>query len=230
MKIAVYTMTRDRLEYTKRSFTALKLRAGRQYDHYVLDNGSKDGTASWLQENATEFKWLKLESENTGISKGSNTCIEAIRNSGENYDIIIKMDNDCEVLSDNILVEVENIMTGDTLPFGSNYILSPVVTGINNPPAVDHVKKVAGYRVGMTAIVGGLFMITSAKTLYSFPGFDPTLPKAKGQDDQFCHWFKINGGEVGYIEALSVYHIDGTDGQCAKFPEYFTRKWEEEKR
>ena len=50
-KIAVYTLTRDRIEYTKECFAMLESKAGIEYDHYIVDNGSQDGTVEWLKEN-----------------------------------------------------------------------------------------------------------------------------------------------------------------------------------
>ena len=50
MKFAVLTLTRDRLEYTQHCFETLRQNAGCDYDHYVLDQGSEDGTRVALAE------------------------------------------------------------------------------------------------------------------------------------------------------------------------------------
>jgi len=42
MKIAIYTLTGDRLEYTKYCFDLLQKKAGYSYDHYIADNGSTE--------------------------------------------------------------------------------------------------------------------------------------------------------------------------------------------
>ena len=59
--------------------------------------------------------------------------------------------------------------------------------------------------------------------------YPETLPKAWGQDDHFCNWTKSKGCKVGYIEGLIVNHFETTDGQARRFPEYFERKFKEEK-
>jgi glycosyltransferase involved in cell wall biosynthesis len=224
MRIAVYTLTRDRLEYTKHCFETLRSKAGVSFDHFVLDNGSQDGTKEWLEENRDMFKRLNFQTENVGISKGSNICLDAI---GKGYDLIIKMDNDCEVVSDNILGQIAEIYEAIG-EFSPKYVLSPRVEGINNQPTRGRFEQIAGRRIGLTAIVGGLFHIVPS-SVYGQYRYPLNLPKAHGQDDVFCKWIKDNGGQVGYIEGLVVNHYEGTDNQAKRFPEYFTRKWQEEK-
>ena len=102
IKVAIYTLTRDRLEYTKHSFETLKKQAWYDYDHFIIDNGSTDGTQQWLKDNKSEFKKVILLPENVGISKGSNMALDIIF-ATDKYDLIVKMDNDCEVVSDNII-------------------------------------------------------------------------------------------------------------------------------
>ena len=58
---------------------------------------------------------------------------------------------------------------------------------------------------------------------------DSSLPKARGFDSLVCSTARKNGFAVGYIEDLMVSHIDTTDGQARKYPEYFKRKKLEEK-
>jgi len=96
MKVAIYTLCRDRLAYSKRCFRSLWQNAGYPVDHYVIDNGSTDGTVEWLYSNAKRFKKIVLEPDNTGISYASNMALDII---GNGYDLIVKMDNDCEGLN-----------------------------------------------------------------------------------------------------------------------------------
>jgi glycosyltransferase involved in cell wall biosynthesis len=231
MKIAVYTLTRDRLEYTKHCFGALRSMAGHSFDHFVVDNGSEDGTSTWLQENADQFKGILLNDKNYGISEGSNEAlgmiyVEEMKNHCR-YDLIIKMDNDCEVVTPNILAIIASIY--ESLENSEKkYILSPRVYGINNQPARGGNEIINGHKIGLTAIVGGLFHIVPREVygLYQYP---LNTPKARGQDDDFCAWAKRMEYEVGYIEDIAVNHFETTNGQAQRFPDYFKRKWEEEK-
>jgi GT2 family glycosyltransferase len=230
MKIAIYTLTRDRLEYTKHCFKSLSKNAGRDYDHYVIDNGSTDGTAEWLKNQPTSdrggclFKAILLP-ENIGISAGSNMALDEILKS--DYDIIIKMDNDCEVWTKNILDHV-SLLVDAMRQAKMKMILSPRVEGINKQPNRVKTFEFLNYDIGVTGIVGGLFHIVPAE-IYAQYRYPLELPKAWGQDDDFCEWARQRSIKKGYIENLVVNHYETTVGQAARFPEYFERKWKEEK-
>src|SRR5258708_14063597 len=105
MRIAVYSITRDRLDYTKHCFASLREKAGQDFDHYLWDNHSEDGTKEWLLANLDDFAYVNLAASNYGIAQASNELIKVIKQRGP-YDLIIKMDNDCEVVSDDILAKI----------------------------------------------------------------------------------------------------------------------------
>lgn len=227
-RIAVYTLTRERLEYTERSFALLKKKAGMEYDHFVVDNGSKDATPEWLRKHGINFKHLILNEVNEGISVGSNMALQAIREAEEaggfKYDLIIKMDNDCEIATDTIFERICHLYEALGEEW-NKYLLSPRVEGINTQPR--RLNELP-HNIGQTSIVGGLFHIVPRRIYEEYGAYPLNVPKAKGQDDDFCAWANRQGFIVGYIEDLLVKHMDTTDGQCQKFPEYFKRKWKEE--
>lgn len=227
MRIAVYTLTRDRLQYTKDCFESLRKNAGMPFDHYVFDNGSTDGTQSWL-----DMQWedgrvahYKNNGVNIGISMASNLCLYEILK--DDYDLVCKMDNDCFVRTPNILPQICDVMKA-----AGEWILSPRVEGINRQPKRSSNHEIAGHPIGKTCIVGGLFHVVPASVYRAYMeqgGFPEHLPKAKGQDDHFCHWFQtVHRGCCGYIEDLVVEHYESTDGQSKRYPQYFERKWREE--
>jgi GT2 family glycosyltransferase len=224
MRIAVYTLTRERLDYTKACFASLQEKASAPFDHFVIDNGSKDGTADWL---ANEYKphFLRCYDRNYGISYASNAAVDYLMSGG--YDLIIKFDNDCFVRSPNILAQIAELYESIG-GFERTYVLSPHVEGIHRQPARGRYDIVGGRNIGFTAIVGGLFHVVPAR-IYREYRYPETLPLAWGQDDHFCHWVKERGGHVGYIEGLEVEHYRGTTQQAVDYPDYFERKWREEK-
>jgi GT2 family glycosyltransferase len=226
MKIAIYTLTRDRIEYTKHCFKSLIDKAGMDYDHYVLDNGSTDGTASWLQENESQFKKVILMPENVGISAGSNMMLDEIFKS--DYDLVIKMDNDCEIWHSDILVSVSVIFEALKIT-NQRMVLSPRVSGINKQPHRARYIDVLTHPIGITGIIGGLFHMVPAE-IYAQYRYPQELPKAWGQDDDFCEWLRLKNISKGYIENIVVNHYETTAGQAARFPEYFERKWKEERK
>lgn len=232
MKIAIYTLTRDRLEYTREFLRLLEANAGCEYDHYILDNGSEDGTAAWLVgclDKTPHFQVI-LQPENLGISKASNICVREMLDRGV-YSLIVKMDNDLALCYPGTLAAVANIYS--TCPEAERWVLSPRVTGINNQPRRVRTHELAGHPIGVTAIVGGLFHAVPAPIYRQFMdagGYDDTLPKAHGQDDQLCDWLARNGYAKGYIEDLEVEHMRGTNQQALDHPEYHIRKIAEMRR
>jgi hypothetical protein len=137
------------------------------------------------------------------------------------------MDNDCEVISENILGQLAEIFT-EVQFMGEQMALSPRVIGINNQPHRSRTAQIASREIGFTGIIGGLFHVVPAQ-MYSRYRYPENLPKAWGQDDDFCHWLYLNNWKTGYVESLIVNHYETTTGQCARFPDYFERKWKEEK-
>jgi glycosyltransferase involved in cell wall biosynthesis len=223
MKIAIYTLTRERLDYTKYCFQTLKEKAGYGYDHFIIDNGSQDGTIEWLKENETSFKNIIYNSENLGISIGSNQALDAI---GKDYDLIIKFDNDCEVISEDILKNIVDIYTDIGLL--EKFMLSPKVEGIGNVIPRFRNAIVGGHKIGFTHMVGGLFHILP-DWLYQLYRYKEFLPKASLQDGSICHWMQSEGVHIGYIESLVVNHYETTCGQQNRYIDYFLRKEIEEK-
>lgn len=222
MRVAIYTLTRDRLDYTKRSFESLWDKAGYPFDHYVIDNGSEDGTRTWLEEHFGRFTHVEFLSENLGISAGSNLALDAMKL--QKYDLIAKMDNDCEVLSNNLVLHMVELFGGTS----RKLLVSPAVKGINRQPKRAYTISAGGFEIGRTGIVGGLCHWMRGE-LYQQYRYPLDLPKAWGQDDALCHWAYCQSIDIGYVESLQVAHMDGTDNQALKYPDYFTRKWQEEK-
>jgi len=208
------------------AFASLREKAGLPFDHFVVDNGSKDGSLDWIMDVSKPY-WFQNFPNNVGISAGSNRALGAILAHAKPYDLIVKFDNDCLVKSANILGQFCEIFA-DVKRFSSAFVLSPHVEGIINQPIRSRYTMLAGRRIGLTAIVGGLFHVVSPE-IYRQYRYPLNLPLARGQDDHFCRWFKRHGGEVGYVEGLTVEHMEGTDGQARRYPEYFKRKWQEEK-
>jgi hypothetical protein len=64
---ALYTLTWNRLDYTKHCLETLRAQAGYPYDHIILDNGSSDGTVEWLRR--PDFHAVVRYPVNAGISR-----------------------------------------------------------------------------------------------------------------------------------------------------------------
>lgn len=210
LRVAVLSLTRDRLAYTQHCFQTLKDNAGCDYDHYVVDQASEDGTVEWLNEQ--DDLDVIFASENIGICPGLNVLLEQSCDASA-YDVIVRFDNDCEVLQpDTLRVVCEEA-------FEQGIIAAPRVLGLNNPPPVLRSDD----DLDETAVLGGIFMAIPA-TAFSVGGYryDETFPLWEG-DEAICGWWRAAGGTVGYLRGWTVNHYLTTSGQHADIPDYFQR-------
>lgn len=222
IRIAVLTATRDRLPYTEHCFKSLRDNSGCLYDHYVLDNGSTDGTVDFLRYKATHT----LESPmNLGVSVAMNRLIDHVLTPDalprmphdRPYDVIVKFDNDCELLTPRTLRDVSQ------LALEHNMILSPRIHGLNNPPATSFTAEIGCHRVDVTTVIGGIFMAVPAKVFADGYRHDESNPLWGGDDTGLCAWFRGQGGQVGYVQGYDANHYMTTKGQWADQPSYFAR-------
>lgn len=218
MKVAVLTLTRDRLAYTRHCFERLQELAGCEFDHYVLDQGSTDGTREWLSE-TYRHKVLICHGENVGIHRGLNELLNCAEHLGGDYDVVVKFDNDCELLQPGTLRDVA------AAALDSDWLLSPRIEGLRNPPAAIALGRVGGEQVIETAIIGGIFLAAPA-TIFTEHGyrFAEDGPLWGEDDSRLCAWWRAQGHHVGYVERLSANHYLTTLGQVADIPAYFARR------
>jgi hypothetical protein len=211
VNVAVLSLTRDRLDYTRHCFATLRAFAGCDYDHYVLDQGSQDETVDWLKG---RVHWIEALPENIGISRGMNRLLGLI---DRHYDVIVKIDNDCE------LTQPKTLKTVCELALSHNAMLSPVVKGLIHPPVPQEFVDLGGWRIGKLGQIGGIFAAVPA-TFYRQFRFDETNPTWGMDDAQMCHEFT---GTVGYVMDFSVRHFESTVGQHKRYGWYFDRRVQE---
>lgn len=209
------TLTRDRLDYTRHCFQTLTEHAGSEYDHYVLDQGSTDGTREWLLED--EALDVTCLDENVGICAGLNHLLATACDPTQ-YDVIVRFDNDCEVtLPDTLRIVCEAADDHQA-------IVAPRVNGLLNPPPTLWKTALGPWTLHETAILGGIFMAIPA-TLFTVGEYryDERSPLSTG-DEAIVPWWRSFGGKAGYLDGLSVNHYETTVGQQATYPEYHARK------
>lgn len=211
-RCAVVTLTRDRLEYTQRMHASLQEFAGTAFDWFVLDQRSDDGTQGWLQSLAgTGFvHTFTLLPENVGINRGLNMLLDLT----DGYDVVVNIDNDCELLVPDTLKAAVEVALARPLS-----VVGPHVQGLRRPPSVTATTSIAGYRVGVTGMIGGLFMPLPRGWRYTVT--DALHGDGDSQVSAYAH---SRGGLTGYLLDYPVMHMDTTDGQWEKFPRYFARR------
>jgi glycosyltransferase involved in cell wall biosynthesis len=199
MNVAVLTLTRDRLPYTQHCFATLKENAGCDYDHIVLDQGSTDGTAEWLDEQWDLSVSAMLLQENVGINRGLNLLLDSINL--DDYDVVVKFDNDCELLTPNTLATVCG------LALEHDIVLSPRIHGLRNP--VWSFGEWHG--IDLTPIVGGIFMATPASVYQEGFRYREDVGLWGTDDSDLCR----HVGRCGYVRGYDANHYLTTDGQHA---------------
>lgn len=218
-KVAVFTLTRDRLEYTKRMLKQLKETAGIEYDHFILDNGSQDGSYEWLKEQGLR---LVVKSEvNMGLWRGIQYVIDFTKNF-KRYDYVIKIDNDMEFHQNNWLKDLIEVY--DKADFD---VLSPFVEGVCNGAGglerldykhIPNALDTKGVTIGYVPHVGGACLLSTPDLYYE------ELPNgfmATGWDTWFCA-----GLRCGVVEDIHVIH-KGNEEKGNE--EYHARQRREEK-
>lgn len=233
LRVAVYTLAMNRLEYTKRMYDALDKTAGYEFDWFVIDQGSKDGTADWLKSLTRDVDIsmvdghyrsklrYRIYEQNVGLSKGWNNIVEFIKAEGE-YDIIVKVDNDAELMTPGWLDAMVRIFERNR-----KLILSPYVEGLEGSPGGVLRQRASGDSpymlindrvLGLVPNLGGIVFATPLE-LWENWKFDDLYEGNK--DLLLCQYARKIGYSCFYMEEFRVWHIDGTTGQHKKFPTYF---------
>lgn len=215
MRVAVLTLTRDRLPFTQHCFQTLRDNAGVEFDWYILDQGSTDGTVDWLL-GQDDLDVTEL-GENVGISAGLNILLDEAVNA-ELYDVIVKVDNDCEVVTSDTLRAV----CEKTLEYGA--ALSPRIHGLRQPPQT--IRTIDG--IDETPVIGGIFLAAPAKVFADgYRHDEKNNPLWAGDDYNLCNWMRRRGRLVGYLQGYDANHYLTTEGQETNDPAYLERKTRE---
>ena len=151
MKVAVITITYNRLELTKRTIESFNSKTKVDY-HLFVDNGSKDGTREYLKQ----FNHIQLE-KNYGIAYAFREGVKLLKD----FDFILKLDNDIETVTDNIIDKMILFYKMS----GMNHVVSPVDLNLDPAFAPKQAgvglseQKINGFNVRYTTHTGGAFQL-----------------------------------------------------------------------
>ena len=222
LKVALFTLTMNRLYYTKKCFEQIKKTAGYDYDHFIIDQGSSDGTVEWLQTHEDAFYEVFYEKLNTGIARGWNDSIKMIRKTGQ-YDIIVKIDNDAYPLTQDWLKELVEIFRRTR-----KIIISPYIEGLEQSPGgvlrqrqgTSPYVMINDKVLGIVPNLGGIVFASPAE-LYDDWKFDEDY---KGNKDYLLSQYaKSIGYQLMYFEEARVEHYEGTKGQHERYKDYYEK-------
>lgn len=215
-RVAIYTVTYDRLDYTKRMWESLKKSTKYPFTWCVFDNGSTDGTVDWVPK---QTKFWSGAGSNKGISYASNHLLDLIQDKIKPQ-IIIKVDNDCEFRTMGWLEDIVDLWKRNHFLY-----MSPYPEGlVHNPgggPRVGH-SYIGPFFVEVAQHIGGLCAAIDASAYNEFRFQDKFLHG--NQDWEASQAFRKMGYMPMYIPMHRVMHMDTTEGQHEKYPEYFERR------
>lgn len=220
LKVAIYTLTWNRLELTKIMAESIHKTAGYDFDWFVIDQGSTDGTVEWLKEQSGIAQVI-YNKENVGLADGWNQAIETIK-AKNFYDIVIKIDNDAEMLTEGWLKAMVELFERNT-----TLILSTYIEGLENSPGGIMRQRVSTQYpyfimnetvLGNVPNVGGIVMATHIR-LFNEWKFSSAYEGNK--DFLLCQFAQKLGFSMFYMEEYRARHQLGTTGQKEKYPDYF---------
>jgi glycosyltransferase involved in cell wall biosynthesis len=213
-KVAVFTLTMNRLDYTKKMWESLNKATRYNFDWYVVDNGSEDGTIGWLKETLGDDRFIVFK-ENQGITKASNRAVDEIMKG--NYQIVIKVDNDCEFTTFGWLETLVDLWKRNHLLY-----MTPYPEGlVHNPGGAPRVgySFIGPYFVEVSYHLSGLCAAVWSKAYEKFRWTDKFLHG--NQDREASIAFSKQGFMPMYLPQQRVMHQETTEGQYKRYPEYF---------
>ena len=195
MSVAAITITYNRLELTKKTVESFYQKTDVDY-HLFIDNGSMDGTKEWLSD--SRFDYISLE-RNYGITRAFISAFESL---DKRYDFILKLDNDIETVTDDII----NRMLLFYEKAGLKYVASPIDLLLDPNFAPREIKRmnIGGFRVSVTSHTGGAFQMIPYDICKAL--CDDYRHFAKG-DYMIGNYYQKHGYSPCYLLDLEMRHI-----------------------
>tara|TARA_R110000868_G_C10972640_1_gene770682 strand:- start:17851 stop:19287 length:1437 start_codon:yes stop_codon:yes gene_type:complete len=221
-KVAIFTITYDRLEYTKKMWESMNDSTKYDFRWFVWDNSKEEDTRKWFQEDfvgkASNLEWMGTHKENKGLTYASNACIDEIKKG--KYDIIGKVDNDCLFLTKGWLEAFVDMWKRNRMLY-----MAPYPEGLIDHPGGSWRQGYAtlgGEYIEIVDHLSGLCAFIDAKAYDNFRWTDKFL---HGQQDGEASQAFTNMGYMPLIMPRHrVQHMNTTEGQKKDYPEYFERR------
>lgn len=225
-KVAVITVSWNRLEYLQRTIDTLHKTAGYEFNHFIVDNGSEDGTKMFLSDHAIVdgFGYVLLE-KNHGVPYAYNYVLNSLARGDLQggglleYDLVVLTDNDCEFITQGWLKTIVDLYERE-----SKLIVSPYVEGLSDNPGGGLRTRnffIGPHYLGATKLMGNICQAIPTKFFHEFR-FDVNTFKHGTQSIQMAGEAARQGYMLVYLEDVKVEHMDTTAGQKNKDPEYIS--------
>jgi GT2 family glycosyltransferase len=192
MKVAAVTITYDRLDLTKKTVDSFYSKTRVDY-HLFVDNGSTDGTLEYLKQ----FNHIPLE-KNYGIAYAFKEAVNHL----EGYDFILKLDNDIETVSEDIISKMLYFYKNNDL----RYVCSPVDLNLDSKyaPAVFSKQVLNDYNTSFVTHTGGAFQLIPYAICRKLC---TEFIHLKYGDYMIGKYYRKNGYKPTYLLDLEMRHI-----------------------
>lgn len=215
MRVAIYTLLWDRLEYTKKTFESMYANAGYDFDHFIVDNGSKKQTRDWLLDSPYEYRGIILNRRNRGIIGGTSQIGPSLLD----YGVIVKVDNDCLFKTRNWLYRMLQIFKY----YKMKVVINPMITGvIKNVSTCGNIYRIANENVQELNNIGGICQMMPndvfALTIENMNEYQ--LPMHYQDDGNYSITAQKFGYKLLRLNDVVVEHIDTSMGQKYRYPDY----------
>jgi len=204
-RVAVVTLSWNRLFYTKHCWGTLHEKAGMPFDHFVIDNGSTDGTVEWLKENESMFAGIIYNSKNLGIAVARTQSLQFLGS----YDWFIMGPNDVEILTDDFITQMAEFWE---LTHGK-YLFSPRLQGIRRVIPALKTYKIGQFAVEEVGLTGGCFMALPTRVFKDY-----VQHMRHWRVRELCRLAKKRGIKNLYLPELKVNHFESTGKQFKRYP------------
>lgn len=206
--------TAERLNMLRHTITDALAMAGMDFDltvHTLTEEARK------VVNEIEEISYVNWD-DNVGQHVITNQEIE--RADTEGADFLLRLDDDVKFLSKRWLYKMVEAAT----TLGDKFIISPTVTGLNNPPERTEVVEVEGIKVAfLTEAIGGICRLHNMETLCN-PEHpyraDIRQPLGFGDATGIGRYCQANSIYMVYLDNVRVKHRHGTAGQVEKDPIY----------
>ena len=216
MKILVIIVTYNAMQWAERCFDSLR-KSSHRPDIFVVDNGSTDGTQSFIQAHYPEVMFLQSE-KNLGFGKANNIGLQyALDN---NYDYVYLLNQDAWVMPDTFekLIAISRKypeygilspfqMNADLYHIDHNFIVN-VLKWESNADIINDIYNQEIMDVYPVQGVMAAHWLMPSKTSRTVGGFSPSFPHY-GEDDNYIDRVHFLNMKVGVVPSLRVVHDRG---------------------
>jgi len=222
-QISVITLTHNKLAVTRRCLPSLLQTNHPAWELIVVDNGSTDGTAAWVEQFSCDAAACNLpvrlirNETNIGCSTGRNQGADIAR--GRRLTFI---DNDVALRSRNWLQGLSQRLDVDSVAMAGPKLVYPTpphdiqcagaaISPTGRPQFRGRGKPRTDERFNFEEDVQCLISACCMVTRSAFEnanGFDEAFNPVEFEDFDLCYRIRSSGERVVYVPSVEMYHFE----------------------